>query len=423
MTLLSTEHNVTAGRNVTIVATGSGTTGADGDIVARGTQISGQNVTLDAARDINLASAQDTTQANGSNSSGSFGVGVGLNLGGAQNGFTVELSAAGAKGNANGTSTTNRDTQVNASDTLAMTSGRDMTLAGAKVSGNTVTADVGRNLTIASQQDTANYDSKQASAGVNLSICVPPICYGVSGSANASWQSITNSFASVSQQSSIYAGEGGFNVNVGNHTQLDGGVISSTASTDKNMLSTQSFGYTNLENHADYSGTAVGFTGSTNGMQGNASIVTPSMAPTGFSAAGTGDSASGTTYAAVSPGTITVRDDVLTGQDSTAGLSRDTANANGSVQNQFNAQAVQNDLQVQQMASQVGMQVAGDVADALEKNNPALWGVDGAGRVGLHAGVAAITAALGGGNVGGAVAGTVAGDLANAATGAAEIAY
>ncbi|NML35492.1 hypothetical protein, partial [Paraburkholderia antibiotica] len=104
--------------------------------------------------------------------------------------------------------------------------------------------------------------------------------------------------------------------------------------------------------------------------------------------------------------------DAGTGQDSTAGLSRDTANANGSVANTFNAQDVQNDMAVQQGAEQVGMQVAGDIADQLAKSDPSTWGPDGAGRIALHAGVAAAGAALGGGNIAGAVAGTVAGDLA-----------
>ena len=382
--MLSTEHNVIAGRNVTITATGSGATGADGhatdgDIVAHGTQISGQNVTLDAARDINLESAKDTTQLTSSNSSGSFGVGAGVNLGGSQNGVTIELSASGAKGFANGTSTTNRDTQVSASNALTMTSGRDTTLAGAEVSGNTVTADVGRNLTIASQQDAANYDNKQGSAGFSMSICVPPICYGqtVSGSVSASGQSITNSFSSVNQQSGIYAGNGGFNVNVGNHTQLDGGVISSTATPDKNTLTTQSFDFTNLENHADYSGVALGAKVSYSGPNSKSASTDTSTSsknnnlsksPVGFSAGVTGDSASGTTYAAVSPGTIVVRDDALTGQDSTAGLSRDPSTANGSVQNQFNEQNVQTDLQVQQGVEQVTMQAVNAVNQTKEYN-------------------------------------------------------
>lgn len=153
----------------------------------------------------------------------------------------------------------------------------------------------------------------------------------------------------------------------------------------------------------------------------------------------------------MSPGTINVRHDTVTGQDSTAGLSRDTANANGSVQNQFDAQKVADNMDVQKQTIQVGMQVVGDVADRMAqraKNDAAdaqerkdraeqsgdtqaaaqaqadldaaikqigLWGPDGDARRAAHAGVAAAGAAAGGGNIAGAVAGTVAGDLAGGA--------
>jgi filamentous hemagglutinin len=258
-----------AGGNVNLIATGSGKKDAsgfatDGDINARGTQISGQNVTLNAARDINLQSAQDTNQLASHNSSSGGSVGVGLGIGGQQNGFTLELAANASKGHANGQGVTNRDTQITAGDTLSMTSGRDTNLRGAEVSGDAVNASIGRDLNIASQQDTATYDSKQSSAGFRASICVPPFCYGqtVSGSASASQQNINANYQSVNQQSGIYAGTGGYDVNVGNHTQLDGGVIASTATPDKNSLSTQTLGFTNLENHASYSGDTVGFSAS-----------------------------------------------------------------------------------------------------------------------------------------------------------------
>ncbi|RKP44956.1 hemagglutinin repeat-containing protein [Trinickia fusca] len=463
-----------AGGDVKIVATGSGAVDAngvplDGDINSHGTQISGQNVTLNAAHDLNLQSAQDTNQQTSSNSSSGGSVGVGLGIGGEQNGFTIELAANRAKGHAKGNGTTNLDTQVTASQTLSITSGRDTNLRGAEVSGNTVKADVGRDLNVQSPQDTNVYDSQQMSAGVQMSICFPPLCVGqtVSGSANFAQQSIKANYQSVNQQSGIFAGQGGFDVNVGRHTQLDGGAIASTASADKNTLSTQTFGYTNLHNEASYSGESVGF--SLSGGMGKSTpdgasfsappVQTPSntagpsnsagLGPSGFGAAGTSDSASGTTYAVVSPGTITVRGDTGTGHDSTAGLDRDATHANGSVTNSFNAQKVQDDLAVQQLTVQVGMQAAGDVADALKKRaddraqkdkvaldeaiksgdpdaiakaqqtadasafEAKLWSEDGgAARTGLHTLVAATGAALGGGSVPGAVLGTIAGDTA-----------
>ncbi|MFL9954606.1 hemagglutinin repeat-containing protein [Paraburkholderia nemoris] len=469
-----------AGGTVSVIATGSGAKDAngfatDGDINARGTQISGQDVVLNAARDINLQSAKDTSQQSSSNSSNGGSIGVGFGLGGQQNGFTIELAASSANGHANGNGVTNRDTQINAADTVTLTSGRDTNLRGAEVAANTVDANVGRDLNIASQQDTNTYDSKQTSAGFQASICVPPICYGttVSGSANTSDQTIKDNYQSVNQQSGIYAGNGGYNINVGNHTQLDGGVVASTASADKNSLSTQTLGYTNLQNTASYSGESMGFGVSGSFGQstpGGVNLYTPvkqagsstagpqssqGFGPSGFSASGTSSSASGTTYAAVSAGKITVRGDAGTGQDSTAGLSRDTANANGSVQNTFNAQTVQNDMAIQQMTGQVGMQVAGDIADHMQQNaigsakqavkdysdaqkrgdtagmaqaqadyaaasqQYALWGDDGAARIASHAVVAGVGAGMGGGSVAGALGGTVAGDIAGTAASAA----
>ena len=464
-----------AGGTVDVVATGSGAKDAngyatDGDITARGTQISGQDVTLNAARDINLESAKDTSQQKSSNSSSGGSIGVGFGLGGQQNGFTIELAANMAKGNANGSSETNRDTQVTASNTFTMTSGRDANLRGAEVAGNTIDANVGRDLNVQSQQDTSKYDSEQASGGFQVSICVPPICYGqtVSGSASASDETIKDRYQSVGRQTGFYAGDGGFDIKVGNHTQLDGGVIASTASAEKNSLSTQTLDYANLHNESSYSGSSVGFSASAAGGKSSPDGVTftnpvptgnaapgPSnsmgMGPTGFGTGGTSDSTSGTTYAAVSAGTITVRGDAGTGHDSTQGLSRDTKDANGSVANTFDAQKVQDGMALQSQTVQVGMNVAGDIAEHLEAealgkasaaqarlnaaNNAkddvaaqqaqadlnaanadaALWSENGgAGRAGLHAIVAGIGAAMGGGNIAGALAGTIAGDMASA---------
>ncbi|AET91688.1 filamentous hemagglutinin family outer membrane protein [Burkholderia sp. YI23] len=410
-------------KTVTIMAAGSGTKDAsgyasDGDINSRGTTITGENVTFVAARDVNLLSAQDMSKQSGSNGSSNASIGIGLGLGGQQNGFTVELAASGSKGHLNGNGVTNVDTQVNAGNALTISSGRDSNLIGAQAAGGTVNVDVGRNLTITSPQDTNVYDSRQTSAGMQASICVPPLCFGqgVTGSASVSDTKIDANYASVNRQSGLYAGEGGFNVNVREHTQLDGGAIASTATADKNTLSTGSLGFSDVQNHADYSGSSVGFSASTTMDKGAPTIPgIAGMGPTGFGAAGTSSSASGTTHAVVSPGTIVVRDDAGTGHDSTAGLSRDAAHANGSVINSFDAQKVADGMAIQQAAVQVGMQAAGDVADKLEKGNPSLWGPDGAGRTALHGAVAAAGAAMGGGNVAGALAGTVAGDLASSA--------
>ncbi|WP_239483103.1 hemagglutinin repeat-containing protein [Paraburkholderia sp. C35] len=140
-------------------------------------KISGHDVVLNASRDINLQSAQDTSQQSGHHSCSGGSIDASFALGGERNGFTIELAASTAKGKTNGNGVTNRDTQINAGNTLTLTSVRDTNLRGAEVAGNTVDANVGRDLNVASQLNTNTYDSKQTSGGFQVSICVPPICY------------------------------------------------------------------------------------------------------------------------------------------------------------------------------------------------------------------------------------------------------
>ena len=69
----------------------------------------------------------------------------------------------GAKGKENGDGTCWSETSLDSDGNALLNSGRDATLNGAQVTGNKVTADIGRGLTISSQQDSDRYDSKQTS--------------------------------------------------------------------------------------------------------------------------------------------------------------------------------------------------------------------------------------------------------------------
>ena len=95
-------------------------------------------------------------------------------------------------------------------------------------------ADIGRDLTIASTQDSDHYNSKQnsVSGGAGYTFGAG----GFSGSINVSRDKMKSNYDSVQEQSGLFAGNGGFDVTVGNHTQLDSGVIASTATADKNRL-------------------------------------------------------------------------------------------------------------------------------------------------------------------------------------------
>ncbi|MCT7328361.1 hemagglutinin repeat-containing protein, partial [Ralstonia mojiangensis] len=121
-----------AGQNVVLTATGQDATGTvvDGDITARGTSIVGQNVTLNAARDIDLESRQDITHQDSKSSGSNASIGVGFGLGGTQNGFTIELAAGANRAHANGDSVTQVNTTVTAADSLSLNAGRDANLRG-----------------------------------------------------------------------------------------------------------------------------------------------------------------------------------------------------------------------------------------------------------------------------------------------------
>lgn len=203
----------------------------------------------------------------------------------------------------------------------------------------------GRDLTISSVQDTASYDSKQSSSGASLSLCIPPLCYGASsGSVNASGENVTQNGKSVTDQSGIYAGKGGFDITVGNHTQLDGAVIASTADSSKNRLDTGTLGWTDIHNESKTSGDSftVAISGSAGGSgNGENRNVVPAI--------GTGhaeESSSGTTSSAISNGTIIIRDKDNQTQD-IADLSRDTDNAHHGVDVNGDVQKVKDNLAVQ----------------------------------------------------------------------------
>ncbi|WP_186260483.1 hemagglutinin repeat-containing protein, partial [Burkholderia gladioli] len=390
--------------NVSIVATGtpdaSGNAQAGtGNIAMTGASVLGKNVVLDANNAITLQSAQSTEQSTSSNSSTGWNAGVAIGVG-KNTGISVFANGSNAHGQGNGDGVTQTNTTVAAGNNLTMTSGGDTTLTGARVSGDKVKVDVGGDLTMTSLQDTSNYSSNQHNAGASGSFTFGPGGgggVGVGVDASIGHTSIDANYASANQQSGIVAGKEGFDVNVAGHTQLNGAQIASAAPADSNTLTTGSLGFTDIQNKMSYSGSSEGFSNSG-----------------GPTFAQTGDSASGVTHAAVSPAQIVVKSDQQNGTDSTVGLSRDTANANQTVENTFNLQKVQNNLAFAQAFGKVATFAVAEAATQLENSSPqmkTLFGEGGAGRDALHAAVAAIGAALSGGNLGGAVAGSLAGDV------------
>ncbi|EFB4676135.1 filamentous hemagglutinin, partial [Escherichia coli] len=364
---------LTAGNNLSIQATGSGVKGVDGDLTIQGSQIkAGNNVLLQANRDVNLVSAENTSKLEGKNTSSGGSVGVGIGVGSGGWGISVSASANQGKGSEKGNGTTHTETTVDAGNRLTIISGRDTTLTGAQAGGETVKVDAGRHLTLTSEQDSDRYDSKQQNASAGGSFTFG----SMSGSASVSLSrdKMHSNYDSVQEQTGIFAGRGGFDVTTGQHTQLNGAVIASTATADKNRLDTGTLGFSDIDNRADFK-TEHQSTGLSTGgsVAGNFLGNMANNLLVGANHEGHADS---TTQSAVSAGNITIRDTQSQKQD-VADLNRDAAHANQTLSPIFDREKEQQRLQQAQLIGEIGNQVAdiarteGQIAGEKAKRDPA----------------------------------------------------
>ncbi|EEW6419266.1 filamentous hemagglutinin, partial [Escherichia coli] len=364
---------LTAGNNLSIQATGSGVKGVDGDLTIQGSQIkAGNNVLLQANRDVNLVSAENTSKLEGKNTSSGGSVGVGIGVGSGGWGISVSASAHQGKGSEKGNGTTHTETTVDAGNRLTIISGRDTTLTGAQAGGETVKVDAGRHLTLTSEQDSDRYDSKQQNASAGGSFTFG----SMSGSASVSLSrdKMHSNYDSVQEQTGIFAGRGGFDVTTGQHTQLNGAVIASTATADKNRLDTGTLGFSDIDNRADFK-TEHQSTGLSTGgsVAGNFLGNMANNLLVGANHEGHADS---TTQSAVSAGNITIRDTQSQKQD-VADLKRDAAHANQTLSPIFDREKEQQRLQQAQLIGEIGNQVAdiarteGQIAGEKAKRDPA----------------------------------------------------
>jgi filamentous hemagglutinin len=315
----------------------------EGNLTATGANLSaGKEATLDASGDLNLLASANTATSRSTNSSSNASMGATFALGGAQNGLSFQSGAQGSKGRANGDEVAYNNTTVTVGTaqtpgTLNLKSGGNTTLRGATANADTLNADIKGNLAIESLQDKASYDSKQTSAGV--SICIPPICYGtmVAVNVNASKTKADSSLKSVTEQSGLMAGDGGFNVKVGGNTKLTGGFLASSDQAikdGKNSFTTATLTTRDLDNHASASASSTGFSASSSmaseGMYGAAKAVVSNA----LNNADTSGNSSGQTKSAISIGLVTITNEAAqqaltgkTGEQTVAALNRDTASA------------------------------------------------------------------------------------------------
>jgi len=320
------------------------------------------------------------------NSSASIGLVFSV---GARIGMTAERGASAARGKADGQDASWTNSQVMAGKALVLNAGGDMTFKGAQGQGKTIVAQVGGDLLLESLQDTSTYHGKQDNQGFGASLCIPPFCYGTSSVAgNVGRGKMQSDFKSVTEQSGLWAGDGGFEIEVKNNTRLAGAVIASSdqaVADRRNRLSTGTLATEDIENKAEYSASQVslgaGFSwggqksdlGTTKDGQvaGGATKEHGTSIATSKDGLGVGmpmvAAASGeshsTTQSAISGGTIVIRDEAaqqdltgMTPDETIAGLNRDTSSTENALKPIFDKEKIEAGFEIvtalQQQAGQ-----------------------------------------------------------------------
>lgn len=308
---------IRAGQSVTIEAVSGDLTshgaqiaadyGSDGQIVISDNEKAG-DITLKAGKDIILESAQVTNSSWTSSMSGgaNFGVSAGVGINGVSAGLTGGANASAGKSNADGTTQVN--SHVSGTGDITLESGNDTRLAGAVVSGDTVTAYVGGDLTILSVPDTGTSSNHSASAGFSLGggqLLSGVQVGGGSGSGETNW---------ITEQSGLVS-NGAMDVTVGGNTHLGAGKIISE--TGDLILDTGTLTHDNFEGQKGYEGFSVDL-----GIDLSSGKDAAGNATTNHTLEGSYrlDDTRQTVHATVGPGDIVIRD-----QEQQAALERDNS--------------------------------------------------------------------------------------------------
>ena len=214
-----------------------------------GETVQAKKLVLDSASDINLAAGKNTVDVKNTYKSSGWSVGAGISLTG---GGLLDINASGNMARQNGDTHQERyvPTTIKAAQLAQLKAKQDTTIIGSTVSGKKVEVNTGRDLHIQSLQDVDNFKEHSKSAG--FSVSSKPNFKDPTGSISASVGRIDSKWKSVTHQAGIFAGEDGYDINVGNGTTLEGAVIKSEAPKAKNTLTTKSLEMKDIQNEAEY---------------------------------------------------------------------------------------------------------------------------------------------------------------------------
>ena len=389
---------------------------AKGTIHATGESLRGKDVTLHASRDIRLDAGENVRRETTDYTSKGASVGVTF-TGGTVTGADASFSKAKETGVTE--QRTYTGTTVLAAGTLKTTSGTDTVLIGSQIGGNRAEVRAGRNLTVESLQDRDTYRGNSSSIGGGISYAfaagqkapewlkyshlskyAAPYTPGRAGAAAAiNKGKIESDYIGVTEQAGIYAGDGGFAVNVGDTTYLKGAVIGSTASAEKNSLTTGHLVMEDIQNSASYKLDNKGI--AYNKYAGkeerdvnyNKTGLTPDVLP------GVQKDVHTATKSAIAPGTITTtKEDV----DLTK-INRDTANSLNQLGKIFDKKKLEERQLLAKEFGEITFKAIGDYAAYRQRHAKSYeewkaWQDGGANKVMLHALVGGVMSKIGGGS-------------------------
>ncbi|MHC8377802.1 hemagglutinin repeat-containing protein [Pseudomonas sp. MDT1-16] len=291
---------------------------AKNDLTLIGTQaIAERDIKLKAGNDLNILSAQNASSSE--NSRRSWGAEGGVIAG--QDGFGFYGSVNAGLGDLKRQGVQQQEAYLYAGNSLNFESGRDTTIAGATLRGDEVIGDVGRNLTVTSVPNTGKVEGKEFDASLTVAFSI-----GATVSGSLGYGQTTGKTNWVENQS-VISGKSKVDIRTEKHTQLDGAVLSSDSGNLK--LDTDTLGTRDIIGKDKEHGYYLSVSGSY-GSSGGAQTDKPNKGMEGKDKSSW--AVEGYNYnkdreqivrATVGAGDIIVRDDKVTGKDSTAGLNRD----------------------------------------------------------------------------------------------------
>ena len=338
-----------------------------GNIHITGSIIEAPEVNLNATNKLSLDAGTNSSVQRDTYTSSGWSVGATVSPHG--NGV-IGLDANVYKGKENALETTKTHTgTIIRGKQVNTVSGNDTEIIGSKVIGESVTTKVGHDLKIESLQDTNDYHKISKNKGISVS-------YGMSGPARVGFdysRGTTDShYASVTNQAGIYAGDGGYNVQVNNATTLTGGIIKGSTDKSKNKLSSKSLKMNDIQNEASYSAKTSGYSLSTTKRSKNNPIGITGSPKMGIPVKGNSKS---TTHSAISEGIIEIAE-----KESLEKINHDTEQALNKLAPIFDKKTVEEKEILLTKISDHGYKLIGDIA--LHEQNVLIKKIEHAEEIG-----------------------------------------